>query len=149
CCAADGTDHPVRPLLPFEVNPHVDGEGANWATVRRLFFSGSGLVDVNSSDIGQLSYCSDKVGGDFTSALTYELCREPTAFRPDGAVTWNQFLTAVDDCVEDAYVTKEVQLSKAWFINESPEQRWEKILVVKNDSEYDIDVHVEFQTYTT
>ena len=148
-CASTLDDKNVKPLEPRDINALVDEEGANWLTVKQLFFSGSGLVDVNSSKPKQSSYTNSRVGGYFTSAFTYELCRKPDHFDDDGDVTWSKFLGHVDGEIESNYISKEIQFSHVWYMNRWPEQRWEKKLLIHNGATKWLRVHVSYYTKTT
>lgn len=133
-----------------DVDPLTVGEEANWEVAKDLFFTGSGLVDLNAAEPGGFSYTNSKVGGYFTAAFTYEICQERSDLdnNDDGRVTWPEFLGNVDGTVERHYIDRDRQYSHAFFLDDWPQHFWERTLRVKNDSSEHIRVHVQYYTKT-
>ena len=127
------------------------GAQANWDVAKHLFFTGSGLVDINAASPGEFSYTNSKVGGYYTSALTYEICRDPEDLdlNEDGEVAWGEFLGRVDGRIERQYISKEKQFSHAFYIDRWPTHYWERTLRIENNSSNTIRVYVKYYTKTT
>ncbi len=133
-----------------DIDPLTVGEEANWEVAKDLFFTGSGLVDLNAAEPGGFSYTNSSVGGYFTSAFTYEICQDRSDLdnNGDGRVTWPEFFGNVDGTIEREYIGKEHQYSHAFYLEKWPEHYWERTLRIENNSSEYIRVHVQYYTKT-